>query len=293
MRHATYRKPNGGRLPWPYFVAIGMIIFFSTLQPAECDINKNLWTPETYSKLKELGEFKCDYQTALWPSDEALRRHRASLSIVPPDVVENTANRIRTFIKKEWLPTNLDNRLIPMNDWVRRQRFERFSPTYERSSPAYYEYKTDVLIAEFSIKGYNIQIQDYPYFGILISPVKPNEGIADIEGYINNSISTFLNFPPSKLDNIEYMLKHTQNGTDTKIFYGKLTCEWNLDWDGILIKDGLLTSFEQFRHRKWWNSMTVCTDGYFIFLCIRASTPEDYVATPTARIDDLGNKSRF
>lgn len=287
MRHATYRKPNGGRLPCLYFVAIGMIIFFSTLQPAECDINKNLWTPETYPKLKELGESNSDYLAALWPSDEELRRYRASLSIVPPDVVENAANRIRTFVKKEWLPANLDNRLIPMNDWVRRQRVG--------STPTYYEYEMDVLIAEFGIKGYYIQVQDFfPCVGVLISPVKPNEEIADIEDYINNSISTFLNFPPSKLGNIEYVLKHTQNGTDRKIFFGKLMCEWNLAWDGVLFKDGMLTCFEQFRHRKWWNSMIVCTDGYTVFLCISASTPEDYVEpTHTARIDDFADKSRF
>lgn len=259
----------------------------SALPPAGCGTNKNLRVPELNSKLKEVGESNGDYLGALWPSDEELRRYRASLSIVPPDVVENTANRIRTFVKKEWLPANLDNRLIPMNDWVRRERI--VAPT-----PTYYEYEMDILIAEFSIKGYNIQIQDYPCLGVLISPVKPNEEIADIEDYINNSISTFLNFPPSKLGNIEYMLNHTQNGADRKIFYGKLTCEWNLDWDGILIKDGMFTGYEQFRHRKWWNSMTVCTDGYFIFLCISASTPEDYVEpTHSARIDDFGNKSRF
>lgn len=259
----------------------------STLPPVGCGTNKNLRVPELNSKLKEVGESNGDYLGALWPSDEELRRYRASLSIVPPDVVENTANRIRTFVKKEWLPANLDNRLIPMNDWVRRERI--VAPT-----PTYYEYELDILIAEFSIKGYNIQIQDYPCLGVLISPVKPNEEIADIEDYISNSISTFLNFPPSKLGNIEYMLNHTQNGADRNIFYGKLTCEWNLDWNGILIKDGMLTVYEQFRHRKWWNSMTVCTDGYFIFLCISASTPEDYVEpTHSARIDDFGNKSRF
>ena len=283
MRHATYRNPNGGRLPCPYFVAIGITIFFSTLQPVECDINKNLWTPETYSKLKELGESNRDYLAVLWPSDEELRRYRASLSIVPPDVVEDAASRIRTFVKKEWLPTNFDNRLIPMKDWRRRQRI--VAPT-----PTYYEYEVDALIAEFSIKGYNIQIQDFQWasVGVLISPVKPNKETADIEDHINNSISTFLNFPSSKLGNIEYMLKHTHNGTDKKIFYGKLTCEWNLAWDGIL------TNFEQYRHRKWWNSMTVCTDGYSIFLCISRSTPEDFVdPRHTARIDDFEATSRF
>lgn len=256
--------------------------------PVGCGTNKNLRAPELNSKLKELGESEWDYLGALWPSDEELRRYRASLSIVPPDVVENASSEIRTYIKKEWLPANLDNRLIPMNDWVRRQRTVEPTPTH-------YECEVDVLIAEHSIQGYNIRIQEFfPCVRVLISPVKPNKEIADIEDYISNSISTFLNFPPSKLGNIEYMLEHTQNGTDRKIFYGKLTCEWNLDWDGIRIKDGMFTGYEQFRHRKWWNSMTVCTDGYFIFLCISASTPEDYVEpTLTARIDDIADKSRF
>ena len=257
--------------------------------PVGCGAHKNLRVPELNSKLKELGESEWDYLGALWPSDEELRRYRASLSIVPPDVVENASSEIRTYIKKEWLPANLDNRLIPMKDWVRTQRIGTPTPTH-------FEYEVDVLIAEFSTKRYNIRIQDFPYagVGVLISPVKPNEEIADIEDYISNSISTFLNFPPSKLGNIEYMLQHTQNGADRKIFYGKLTCEWNLDWDGVLLTDWGFTSYEQYRHRKWWNSMTVWTDGYSVFLCIRASTPEDYVKpTPTARIDDFAVRSRF
>ena len=279
MRHATYRKPNGGRLPCPYFVAIGITIFFSTLQHAECDINKNLRTPEIYSKLRELGESNSfDYWSALWPSDEELRRYSASLSMVPPDVVEDAASRIRTYLKKKWLPTNLDNRLIPMKDWVRRQRV--VTPIRTRSRVI-----MDVLIAEFSIKGYNIQIQDFPCLGVLILPVKPNKEIADIEDYISSSISTFLNFPLSKFGNIEYMLEHTQNGADRKIFYGKLTCEWNLAWDGILTK--------QYRHRKWWNSMTVFTDGYFIFLCISGSTPGHFDPNRTPRITAFNDISRF
>ncbi|MDE0300687.1 MAG: hypothetical protein OXN17_18780 [Candidatus Poribacteria bacterium] len=261
----------------------------SALLPVGCGTNKNLRALELNSILNELGESEWDYLAALWPSDEELSLYRASLSIVPPDVVEGASSEIRTYIKKEWLPANLENRLIPMKDWVRTQRFG--TPT-----PIHFEYEVDVLIAEFSTKGYNVRIQDFPYagVGVLISPVKPNEKIADIEDYIGNSISTFLNFPPSKLGNIEYMLNHTQNGTDRQIFCGKLTCEWNLDWDGVLDTGRGFTSHEQYRHRKWWNSMTVCSDGYSVFLCIRASTPEDYVKpTPTARIDDFADKSRF
>ena len=269
--------------------AIFIALTCSVFLPAGCNTNKNLRVPELNSKLKEFSESNWDYLAALWPSDEELRRYRASVSIVPPDVVEGASSEIRTYIKKEWLPANLDNRLIPMKDWVRTQRFGT-------TTPIQFEYEVDVLIAEFSTKGYNIRIQEFPYagVGVLISPVKPNEEIADIEDYISNSISTFLNFPPSKLGNIEYMLQHTQNGADRKIFYGKLTCEWNLDWDGVLSTDRGFTSYEQFRHRKWWNSMTVWTDGYSVFLCISASTPEDYVEpTPTARIDDFAVESRF
>ena len=177
---------------------------FNMLLPAECDTNKNIRVPELNSKLKEFSESNWDYLAALWPSDEELRRYRASLSIVPPDVVESASSEIRTYIKKEWLPANLENRLIPMKDWVRTQR-SRYEPT-----PTHFEYEVDVLIAEFSTKRYNIRIQEFfPYagIGVLISPVKPNEEIADIEDYISNSISTFLNFPPSKLGNIEYMLE--------------------------------------------------------------------------------------
>ena len=199
----------------------------STLPPAGCNTNKNLRVPELNSKLKELGESKWDYLGALWPSDEELRRYRASLSIVPPDVVERASSEIRTYIKKEWLPANLDNRLIPMKDWVRRERIERIvTPTSTR-----YALIVDALIAEFSIQGTNIQIQDRPCLGVLIYPVKPNQEIAEIKDYINNSISRFLNFPPSKLGAIEYVLEHTEATRDRKLFYGKLLCEWDLAWD--------------------------------------------------------------
>ena len=249
----------------------------SALPPAGCGTNKNLRVPELNSKLKELSESNWDYLAALWPSDEELRRYRASLSIVPPDVVESASSEIRTYIKKEWLPANLENRLIPMKDWVRRERV--VTPKGTR-----YALIVDALIAEFSIQGYNIQIQDRPCLGVLIYPVKPNQEIADIKDYINNSISRFLNFPPSKLGSIEYVLEHTEATPDRKLFYGKLLCEWDLAWD------------EPFplpiRPRKWWNSMRVCTDGNFIFLCTFGSTPENFDPMP-ARISTTEDNPRF
>ena len=191
MRHET--KGN----PYTYLMAIVTTIFFSIHQSVESDINENLRTSEINSKLNELANDHSGYLKAFWPSDEVLIRNRVSLSIVPPAVVEDATGWIQRVVKHKWLPTDLDTQLIAVKDWVRRER--RVEP-----QKVAFAVIVDALIAEFSINGYNIQLQENKSgLGVLIFPVKPKQVSANIEDYITDSISKFINLPSSKLDNIE------------------------------------------------------------------------------------------
>lgn len=245
--------------------------------PAECDINRDLRTPELNSKLNELANDNGIYLPALWPSGGELTRYGVSLSVVPPTVVEGAASWIRRVIKDKWLPTEIDKQLIAMKDWKRRER--RVTPDYVA-----FGVTVDALIAEFSRGGYNFQIQDDgKSLGVLIFPVKPNRAAPSIEKYITGSISKFLNVPRAKLGSLEYTLRNSRIGENKKIHYGHVWCEWN---------EQKHSSFEASKSQTWWNRISVCTDGNFIFLSMLEDLPNPNLR-PTARNYTTEHHPRF
>lgn len=195
-------------------IAAGVVALMCALAaPAECDINKNLRTPEFSSKLDELADDHGAYLKAIWPSGGELARYRVSLSVVPPAVVEGAASWIRRIVKERWVPTEIDEKLIAMKDWKRRGR--RVYP-----GRVAFGVIVDALMAEYTLRGYNFQIQDDgKTLGVLVFPLKPNGEAPSKEEYITDSISKFLKMPPSKLGSLEYTLKHSQLGKN-KIYYG-------------------------------------------------------------------------
>ena len=244
--------------PLPCLVAIAITLLCSTVQPAECDINKNLRTPELSSKLDELADDHSAYLKAIWPNGGELARYGVSLSVVPPSVVEGAASWIRRIVKERWVPTEIDEKLIAMKDWKRRGR--RVYP-----GRVAFGVTVDALMTEYTLGGYNFQIQDDgKTLGVLVFPLKPNGEAPSKEEYITDSISKFLKMPPSKLGSLEYTLKHSQLG-ENKIYYGTVWCEWDAQRN---------SSFEASKSQTWWNRMSVCTDGQFIFFSIPERLPD-------------------
>lgn len=240
-------------------ILAGIFALMSTLAiPAECDINKNLRTPELSSKLDELADDHSAYLKAIWPSGGELTRYRVSLAEVSPVVVEGAASWIRRIVKERWGPTEIDEQLIAMKDWKRRGR--RVYP-----GRVAFGVIVDALITEYTLGGYNFQIQDDgKTLGVLIFPLKPNGAALSIEEYITDSISKFLKMPPSKLGSLEYALTHRQPGDNNKIYHGTVWCEWDEQKN---------SSFEASKSQSWWNRMSVCTDGQFIFFSIPQHLP--------------------
>ena len=242
--------------PLPCLMATLFTLLCSVAMPLQSDISKNRRTQETYSKLRELGERKPVYLYALWPSDDELTSYRVDLSMLQPTIVEHTTSWIRRAIEGKWLPKEMQ--LIAMKDWKRRER-----RVHARGTA--YGVIVDSLITEFSLHGHNFQIQDSGKFlGVLIFPVKPNRIASPIEDYITNSISKFLNVPPSQLGSIEYTLEYSGLEANEKIYYGVAWCDW--DWQKN-------TSWDTVKYQTWWNKMSVCTDGNFIFLGIPELLP--------------------
>ena len=240
-------------------IAAGVVALMCALAaPAEYDINKNLRTPEFSSKLDELADDHGAYLKAIWPSGGELARYRVSLSVVPPAVVEGAASWIRRLVKEGWVPTEIDEKLIAMKDWKRRGR-----RVY--TGRVAFGVIVDALMAEYTLRGYNFQIQDDgKTLGVLIFPLKPNGAAPSIEEYVTDSICKFLKMPPSKLGSLEYTLKHSQLGDNNKIYYGTVWCEWDAQRN---------SSFEASKSQTWWNRMSVCTDGQFIFFSIPEHLP--------------------
>lgn len=261
-----------------YLILAGVVALICVLAaPAECDINKNLRTPELNSRLNELADDDNVYLMTIWPREEELTRYRIDLSMLPPAIVEHAGSWVRRILKTKWLPTEIETHLIVMKDWIRRER--RVFP--DRIA---FGRTVDALILEFSRGGYNFQIQeDGNNLGVLVFPVKPNRAAPSIKEYITGSISKFLNVPPSKIGGIEYTLRHSQLGDDGKIYYGRMWCEWD---------EKKNSNFDDIKLRAWWNRMSVCTDGNFVFLSISEDLPNPNLR-PAARNYTTEHHPRF
>ena len=234
-------------------ILAGVFALMSTLViPAECDINRNLRTPELSLKLDELADDHSAYLKAIWPNGGELARYGVSLSVVPPSVVDGAASWIRRIVKERWVPTEIDEKLIAMKDWKRRGR--RVYP-----GRVAFGVTVDALMTEYTLGGYNFQIQDDGnHLGILVFPLKPDGAAPSIKEYLTGteyltgSIAKFLNVPPPKTGSLEYTLKHSQLGENNRIHYGTVWCEWDAQRN---------SSFEASKSQTWWNRMSVCTDG--------------------------------
>ena len=261
-----------------YLILAGVVTLMCVLAaPVECDINKNLRTPALSSKLDELADDRSTYLKAIWPSGGELARYRVSLSVVPPAIVEGAQIWIRRIIKDNWLPPEIDEKLIAMKDWKRRGR--RVYP--DRTA---FGVTVAAFILEFSRGGYNFQIQeDGNRLGVLVYPTKPDRAAPTIEEYLTGSISKFLNVPPAKIGGMVYTLKNSQLGEDGKIYYGQMWCEWDEQKN---------SSFETIKIQTWWNRMSVCTDGHFVFLSIPETLPNPNLR-PTARLYTTEHHPRF
>ena len=178
--------------PLPCLVAIAITLLCSTVQSAECDINRNLRTPELNSKLDELADDHSAYLRAIWPNGGELARYQVSLSVVPPAIIEGAVSWIRRIIKDNWLPPEIDEKLIAMKDWKRRGR-------RVFSGRVAFGVTVDALMTEYTLGGYNFQIQDDGnHLGILVFPLKPDGAAPSIKEYLTGSIAKFLNVPPSE-----------------------------------------------------------------------------------------------
>ncbi|MDE0298632.1 MAG: hypothetical protein OXN17_08375 [Candidatus Poribacteria bacterium] len=249
MSRKTVRDHVHEDFTWLYFTTIVIILVCATLKPVHSDINRMVRSHHFNTTLNKLADRNLVYLFALWPNDDEFTSYRIDLSTLPPTIVEHAASWIRRVVKHEWLPTEMQ--FIAMKDWKRRER---------RVLPRVIAYGVivDALITEFSLRGYNFQIQDDgKHLGVLIFPVKPNQIASSIEDHITNSISKFFNISPSKLGSIEFTLKHSRIGANEKIYYGDVWCDWDKQKN---------TSCDAFKSQTWWNHMVVCTDGNFIYL---------------------------
>jgi hypothetical protein len=245
--------------PLPCLVAIAITLLYPAVKLAQSDISKNLRTPALSSKLDELADDSSAYLKAIWPNGGELARYGVSLSVVPPSVVEGAASWIRRIVKERWVPTEIDEKLIAMKDWKRRGR--RVYP-----GRVAFGVTVDALMTEYTLGGYNFQIQDDGnHLGILVFPLKPDGAAPSIKEYLTGSIAKFLNVPPPKTGSLEYTLKHSQLGENIRIHYGTVWCEWDAQRN---------SSFEASKSQTWWNRMSVCTDGQFIFFSIPECLPD-------------------
>jgi len=232
------------------FSLMFVTLFCLSSEVSLCNINKDLIKNESIKTVKELGVAKGPvYLDAIWPDDALVKNKKVNISTIDPNVVEKSVSWIRTIIKDEWIPQDLDKKLIAIKDW---KKLEKRNDKGDIIS----ETIGDYLLVEYKIKNYNIQIQENGIsIGILILPIDHNEPLLDVENYLNDFIGKFIKFPNQKVSYLKFNIESIKTDEYLKIYYGNVQCEWE-------------PNINNYQFQTWWNYFSVCTDGHFMFFVI-------------------------
>lgn len=214
--------------------------------------------------IDNLGDKEHVYLDALWPSSTLIENKKIPISKVSPEVIEKSVYWIKTAIKKEWLPEDLQNRLITLKDFKKWEKRDKQGIVFSQGVG-------DYIIAEYETRNYKINIQENGRsLSLLIALPDTTDISQDPEGIIKKWIETFTNFPLQKSNRLTYQLQKADD-----VYYGKVLCDWEDKTADLLSGKTVISNM-------WWQHFNVCTDGTFFFI----SLPETD-GTPVS----LGSKS--
>lgn len=205
---------------------------------------------ELVAQLRQKG---LAYNDLEWPRN--ISHRKVDLKKVPDVVLEKGIRWISTIIKAEWLPNDVNKRLIAI-----RKPKPRYFAVREPNQPhkAYIQQKgsVDYLIVRYKVAGHKIQVQENGIaMSILIDPNEPIRDKREIEAFLTDVIYKFLNYPVEKKGTLKF---HLQSFTYNKkeMYIGTVDCDFNREDEQAWFK------------RIWWNHTYVYTDGKKVYLSL-------------------------
>lgn len=136
------------------FIIVCIAIFVSCVDVVfGGNAEKKLLSDEAIKLIDILGNEKLVYLDALWPSSSLIEDKKIPKSKVSHEVIEKSVYWIKTAVKKEWLPEDLQNRLITLKDFKKWEKRNKQGIVFS-------QWVGDYIIAEYEIRGYKINIQE-------------------------------------------------------------------------------------------------------------------------------------
>ncbi len=84
---------------------------------------------------------------------DVLAEHQVPASQVPEKVVKRARKWIGLTIRSEWLPSDLDSRLVPLRNFEKWEKLDEDGIVFSRCV-------ADYLIAEYEIRGYRVVLME-------------------------------------------------------------------------------------------------------------------------------------
>ncbi|MDY7011110.1 MAG: hypothetical protein SVV80_10220 [Planctomycetota bacterium] len=173
----------------------------------------------------------------IWPTEKELAG-AIPLASVPGEVVDCAAKWVRTVLKEQWVPPELQRRFIAVS--IRRNVIP----------PA----DVDHLIARYRAGAYKLQImEDGGRLAILIIPEQAGRPEKSIEEHVSKSAQDFLRLPENCAGKIVVTLQRTTFGKDRVLGYGTIDIASD-DASGTTISP------------SWWHRMWAWSDGRIVYL---------------------------
>lgn len=120
-------------------------------------------------------------QPMLWPENSDILQHKA---VVTEKQKTNCITRLREFMKDEWIPNNIGQYLVPMENWAKSDEYWK-----EKNR------KADVFIVNYKIDNYLIYIvegKDMVTVSIKETDIKSTVSEDEYTGFIFNIAQKFL-----------------------------------------------------------------------------------------------------
>ena len=225
-----------------YFTSIFTVVIFTCLlsHTAYCEVNKQMQL-----KFEEKMKRNPDYSSLVRGIPPSHISQEANKCIVKPPVkvLEESQAKIKSIVRKEWLPKKLKNAFVAYKDFVQ----------YKSNISTE---KGDYLIAEYNIKNNNILLEENGIgLTFRIYPAEKLDLSIGVTNVIKRNLLKYFKYPTNRINHLNY--KIYRNTTDGIIngystYYNECPRITN-EFGGA-----------KYYILNWWDRIGFSTDGNFL-----------------------------
>jgi hypothetical protein len=220
------------------FTAI--IITYSLSYTAYCEVNEQIQL-NAEEKMKR-NPHSLSLVRGIHPSH--ISQEANKYIVKPPEkVLEESEAKIKSIIKKEWLPVDLKNSFVAYKDFVQ----------YKNNMATE---KGDYLIAEYNVNNNNILLEENGVgLTFRVYTAKKLDLSIGVTNIIKQNLLKYFNYPTNKIDHLNYKIykKTTDEIFNGYSYYYKRCPRITNEFGGV-----------KYFILNWWDRIGFATDGNFL-----------------------------